>query len=113
MADPWHDVANAAIDDFQYIVDGVNVSIKDTNTAPTMVMYGDWIAPNNAGVPVDAIKKLNTGEDVYMRVDSPYIKMVTTSGVAKYYVGPNVNLFNPNAWNSYSDATGHYRLRPV
>ena len=30
MADPWYDVANAAIDDFQYIVDGVNVSIKDT-----------------------------------------------------------------------------------
>ena len=68
---------------------------KDTNTAPTMVMYGDWIAPNNAGVPVDAIKKLNTGEDVYMRVDSPYIKMVATSGVAKYFVGPNVNLFRP------------------
>jgi hypothetical protein len=113
MADPWYEPANAAIDDFVYIVDGVNIPIKDTNTAPTMVMYGDWIAPNNAGVPVDAIKKLNTGEDVYMRVDSPYIKMVTTSGVAKYFVGPNVNLFNPNAWNSYSDATGHYRLRPV
>lgn len=35
MADPWHEPANAAIDDFQYVVDGVNVPIKDTNTPPT------------------------------------------------------------------------------
>ena len=30
MADPWHEPANATIDDFEYIVDGVNVPIKDT-----------------------------------------------------------------------------------
>lgn len=75
-----------------------------------MVMYGDWIGKD---VPVQAVKQLNTGENVYMFADTMYVKMVTQSGAAKYFTGTDVNLFNPNNWNSYSDATGHYLLKPA
>ena len=108
MSDPWYEPANAAIDDIKYVVDGVTVPIKGTTQA--MVMYGDWIGRDT---PVQAIKQLTTGENVYMFADAQYVKMVTQSGVAKYFTGTDVNLFNPNSWNSYSDAAGHYLLKPA
>ena len=108
MSDPWYEPANATIENIKYVVDGVNVPIS--STIRPMVMYGDWIGRDT---PVQTVKQLNTGENVYMIVDDRYVKMVTQSGVAKYFSGTDVNLFNPNSWNSYTDATGHYLLKPV
>jgi hypothetical protein len=36
--------------------------------------------------------------------------MVTESGVAKYYVG-KISAFNPNNWNTYSNAGSNYKIR--
>ena len=79
-------------------------------TEQPKVMYGDWVGRD---APIQAIKKLNTGENVYLITDDGYVKMVTQSGAAKYFTGADVNLFNPNSWNSYSDAAGHYLLKPA
>jgi len=80
------------------------------NIIRPMVMYGDWI---RSDTPVQAVKQLTTGENVYLIADDGYVKMITQSGVAKYFSGTDVNLFNPNSWNSYTDATGHYLVKPA
>jgi hypothetical protein len=73
----------------------------------TMVMYGPWIGPD---IPINTVKALTTGERVYLVQHQQYTKMVSESGVAKYYVGV-VDQFDPNLWNSYSDAGKNYLIR--
>jgi hypothetical protein len=71
------------------------------------IMYGPWIGKD---VPVATTRKLTTGETVYLIDDTTYTKMVTESGVAKYYVG-KISAFNPNNWNTYSNAGSNYKIR--
>ena len=80
--------------------------LPDTSCKKGTFMYGNWIGKN---MPIQKSTKLNTGECVYMFADPVYTKMVTESGVAKYYPGP-LSLFNANNWNSYNDAGGNYIL---
>jgi hypothetical protein len=78
------------------------------------VMYGPSIQNNNAKVPIQAVRSINGGEAVYMIEDDTYTKMVTASGVPKYYVGAIAD-FNPANWDSYSPNPGGYmiQLTPV
>jgi len=73
------------------------------------VMYGPWIGFD---APVNVVKALTTGEAVYMIEHQQYTKMVSESGVAKYYVGV-IGQFDPNSWNSYASAANYYILRPA
>jgi len=72
------------------------------------IMYGPWIGPEQKA---QAVKSLLTGEKVYM-LYSPdgYTKMVTESGVAKYYVG-GIEKFKASDWDSYANANGNYKLK--
>lgn len=73
-----------------------------------MIMYGPSVGRD---VPVQTVKKLNTGEDVYIITDDGWVKMALLSGVGRYFRGTDINSFNPNLWNSYSDARGTYLLK--
>lgn len=55
---------------------------------------------------------LPTGEKVYGVFDTGASKFVTERGLSKYYWGP-LNLFRPNAWNTYIDNGNAYRLKFV
>jgi hypothetical protein len=61
---------------------------------------------------VDNISVTNTGEKVYIKFDSPYTKMVTASGEAKYYQGP-ISDYKPCNWSTYTPQTqqGAYVIR--
>ena len=69
-------------------------------------IYGPFVLAN---VPIQAIGTLNTGELVYMIYNDTYTKMVSASGVAKYYKG-SIDQFRPEGWNGYSDAGNNYIL---
>jgi hypothetical protein len=75
----------------------------------TMMLEGPWIGTPR---PVQKIDVLENGETVYMLYDGTYVKMVTTSGKAKYFVG-TLNNFASNAWPTYNDAGTNYRLKAV
>ena len=114
MSDPWtSSPANAAIDNIKYVVDGVNVPIYNKG----LVMYGAAIgrgATVGRDVPVQAVKQLTTGENVYLITDDGYVKMVTESGIPKYFSGTDVNQFDPTKWNSYNQAgVGSYMVKPA
>ena len=74
-----------------------------------MMLGGPWI-----GTPrkVQKTDVLPNGEIVYMIYDGKYVKMVTTSGKAKYFIG-NLDNFATNAWPTYADAGTNYKLMPV
>jgi hypothetical protein len=61
---------------------------------------------------VDNISVTNTGEKVYIKFDSPYTKMVTASGEAKYFQGP-ISDYKPCNWSTYTPQTqqGAYVIR--
>jgi len=71
------------------------------------IMYGLWIGRD---ILVTTTRQLTTGETVYLIEDDVYTKMVTESGVAKYYSG-KIRAFNPNNWNTYSNAANNYKIR--
>jgi hypothetical protein len=50
-------------------------------------------------VPVERIVQVN-GENVYMAFHDKYTKMVSQSGIGKYYEGP-VSTFDATKWNTY------------
>jgi len=105
MSDPWYPVANCGITNMTYIVDGTQV-IK---TGVNRVMYGTYIGKD---VPVMSTQTLTTGEAVYLIQTEVHTKMVTESGVAKYYVG-KIRDFRPGNWNSYGDVGDNYKVRLV
>jgi len=77
------------------------------------IIYGPWIGPRgNAEVPVQQTARLNDGTEVFMIFESPYTKMVSRSGEAKYYTG-SPSQFKATAWNSYASAGRNYLVKFV
>ena len=73
-------------------------------------LFGPWIRNFKETIPVVAAKYLNDGKTiVYMAEDGTTIKMVTNTGIAKYYTG-SVNDFDSVNWDTYSDAGRNYIL---
>jgi len=71
------------------------------------VMYGPWIGGEER---IQAASRLPNGETVYLLQSTQYVRMITESGVAKYYVGKLAD-FNPNSFNSYTDVGQNYLLK--
>jgi len=70
-------------------------------------LYGNWISE----VKAQASKPLLNGERVYMMHSGDnYTKMVSESGVAKYYTG-DIDKFRASDWDSYSSAGDNYKIR--
>jgi hypothetical protein len=88
-------------------------SLQAGTTQQRAIIYGPWIGPRgNAEVQVQQTARLNDGTEVFMIFESPYTKMVTRAGDAKYYTG-SPSQFNANAWNSYASAGRNYLLKFV
>jgi len=89
---------------------GVGVNRGSPKPCPSdFVMYGPWIGTD---LPVKEIATLPTGEPVYLTKQGIHTKLVSQSGVAKYYEG-EVSAFNPNNWNTYGDAGRYYIIRQI
>ena len=73
------------------------------------IMYGPWVGRD---IPVATTRQLTTEETVYFIEDAVYTKMVTESGLAKYYVG-KIRAFNPNNWNTYSNVNNNYKIKII
>ena len=71
-------------------------------------LYGPWIGID---IPVESVSTLSDGSDVYVAKQEKYVKMVTSTGEAKYYIG-DISSFNVNEWNSYYDAKNNYIYKP-
>ena len=70
------------------------------------LICGDWI-----DIPVATVIDLHTGgEVVYMIENNGYTKMVTSSGVAKYYTG-KINQFDAMSWSTYTNAGNFFFLK--
>ena len=80
-----------------------------TQTTSQAIMFGPWIGSD---IPVSRIFTLSDGTKVYSIFQQPYTKMVTETGVARYYTGSQ-DQFNPNSWNSYASASANYLLKFV
>ena len=79
-----------------------------------IIMYGPWITQENN---VNSIQNLIGGEKVFLMVDGTVVdgihtKMVSESGVAKYYTGTIVE-FKPENWDKYTDVGDKYRIKFV
>ncbi len=72
-------------------------------------IYGPYVGEN---LPIQAVKVLNGSESVYMIEQGIYTKMVTTSGVAKYYTGI-ITDYKPNNWGSYTNVGSNYLLKLI
>jgi hypothetical protein len=87
---------------------GIGVKRAQPEPCPSdYIFYGHWVQRD---VLVSIIRKLPNGERVYMIKDREFTKMVSESGVARYYVG-EMSAFNPYSWNFYSDAFTYYQVR--
>lgn len=78
----------------------------------TKSFYGPWVSKIKKEIPAQAVKRLPTGELVFL-LHSPkdnYTKMVSESGVDKFYIGP-MDLFDAANWDLYSSAKGNYKLK--
>jgi hypothetical protein len=73
------------------------------------VLYGPWIGSD---MQAQRTFVLPNGEKVYAVFHDVYTKMVTESGVAKYYRG-QLNQFLASNWNSYASAGNNYLLKFV
>lgn len=69
-------------------------------------MYGPYIEQERK---IQLIKNLTNGENVYIIEDDIYTKMVTKSGVAKYYIG-KIDKFNSLDWCNYIDVGDNYKI---
>ena len=79
-----------------------------------IIMYGPWITQENN---VNSIQNLIGGEKVFLMVDGTIVdgihtKMVSESGVAKYYTG-TIDEFKPENWDKYTDVGDKYRIKFV
>jgi hypothetical protein len=83
------------------------ISISPISTNSPTIMFGPWIGKDT---PIQSVSTLMSGETVYMIETELHTKMVTESGVAKYYNG-KMSDFNANNWNTYYDAAGNYKIR--
>ena len=71
-------------------------------------IYGSWI---RSEVLITKESVTNTGEKVYIAFDDNYTKMVSQSGVGKYYSGPNSD-YKPCDWQKYANAPpGAYLIK--
>ena len=77
--------------------------IKETQC---FIMTGLWIGQPDT---IYMIQRLENGEKVYMIQESNHVKMVSESGVAKYYIG-HILQFQPEKWNEYKNVRSNYRL---
>ena len=74
------------------------VIVVNSKEEPKYFLWGSYLA--NDIVPVERIEHIN-GENVYMAFHDKYTKMVTQSGVGKYYEGL-VDQFDISKWDSYN-----------
>lgn len=86
-----------------------SIAQEDANLNRRAFMYGSWIGSDQL---VNRVFTLSDGTKVYSIFQSPYTKMVTEAGVARYYTG-NQDQFNPASWNSYASAGTNYLLKFV
>jgi hypothetical protein len=74
-------------------------------------MYGLWIDPSGKiYIPVQDVKTLVNGVKVYMIQGGQFVKMVTSTGEARYFTG-TIAEFNPNLWSSYNNAGDGYKYK--
>jgi hypothetical protein len=83
---------------------GTFVKGRETGAMATGALDGDWVGES---IPIDRTVPLPNGEQVYVAQQSTDTKMVSTTGVAKYYKGLS-SAFDPSMWNTYANAPGHY-----
>lgn len=77
----------------------------------TNTMGGPAIRWNQQNIPVMKKAILSDSTVVYMSDDGGYIKMVSSTGEPRYYVG-RLSDFDPNKWKSYTlGGPGSYILR--
>ena len=79
--------------------------VENIQIVPTMI--GFWMA-----APIAVLRTVNLGAfSVYIVQDGGYTKMVTDSGLGKYYYGSNED-FNPDQWESYiTFPQGYYEIQ--
>jgi hypothetical protein len=87
-------------EDIPYDPNGYVCSRQISENRENKFMYGVWIGRH---VLITKESTTDTGEKVYIIFDNPYTKMVTQSGLGKYYVGDN-SRYNPCDWQKYSVA---------
>jgi len=84
------------------------LEMKSTIADPPAVgsIGGPWIRNNSESLSVRAAKYLNDGTTiVYMVLDAgETVKMITNTGVCKYFSGRSTSLFDPSQWNTYTSA---------
>ena len=80
---------------------------KDDQERETVLMYGEYIT-----IPVTITKNLQNGDPVYMIEHDGQTKMVTNTGVAKYYTG-RIEEFDPMRWDTYTNVGDKFRLKFV
>lgn len=83
---------------------GTFVFGRETGAIPTGAIDGANVGKS---VPILKTVPLPTGEQVFVIEDDGYTKMVSTSGVAKYYKGFSAE-FDPSRWNTYANNPGNY-----
>lgn len=84
----------------------LNLNASPNNPVDTPVLFGDFITGDKSA---ESIQKLPSGERVYMVFESPFTKMVTQAGVAKFYTGA-LSSFVPSNWSTYA-STGGIQLK--
>lgn len=90
---------------------GIEVSNMFERTSTTKAyLKGDWIMGSQGKkcLLVTFRDRVN-GETVYGAEEDGKVKMVTESGVAKYFDG-KISQFSPADWNTYKSAGTHYHL---
>ena len=90
------------------MVYGIDVKYPEL-TCTEFMMTGNWMGYD---LPIDVVKNLPSGERVYIAQDQEYVKMVSESGPARYFVG-SISQFDPNKWNSYADVGRNYVIQPA
>lgn len=77
-------------------------------------IYGNWVDRFERFIRVMyKSKQLINGKNAYMIEDGIYIKMVLEdNSQGRYYEG-KIDLFDPNKWSTYNDATGNYLYTPI
>jgi len=84
--------------------EGTFVFGNETGAIPAGAIDGIHVGKS---VPILKTVTLPTGERVYVIEDGIYTKLVSTSGVAKYYKGISAE-FDPSRWNTYTNNPGNY-----
>jgi hypothetical protein len=88
-----------------------NNSIEGFESGSLGYMYGLWIEPTGKiYIPVQDVKTLANGVKVYMIDGGPFVKMVTSTGEARYFAG-KISDFDPNLWSTYKSAGDGYKYK--